>query len=76
MARHRWRRIVGEESERWSNTKDCVQTTQHYHSKVTANLNIYPEDPVSMKTDHSEFQKVNIHERAAAAKSFITDTSD
>lgn len=33
------------------------------------------EDHVSTKTDHRKLQKANIHERAAIAKTVITDTS-
>lgn len=45
-----------------------LRTVSKQHNITTANFNIYPEDPVSMKTDHSEFQKVNIHERAKLLK--------
>ncbi len=32
--------------------RDCVQTTQKYCGKVTANLNIHLQNPVSTTTDH------------------------
>ncbi len=56
-----------------SENLDCVQTTQNYCSKVTANLNIQLEHPVFSKTDHRELH--NIHEKAAISKTLITDTN-
>ncbi len=53
--------------------KDCVQTTLNYCIKVTENLNIHLEDSVSTKTNHRKLHKV---ERAATAKTLVTDTKD
>ena len=43
--------------------------------KVTAELNIHPEDPVSTKAVRRELHKSNIHGRAAIAKILITENS-
>ncbi len=62
--------------EWWSsNTKmDCIQTTQIYCSKVTHNINIQLEDPVSTKTNQRELYKANIQEWAVIDKTLIIDT--
>ncbi len=53
-----------------SNTKHCFQKTQNYCCKVTANLNIHLEVPVSIKTGHRELHKTTMHERAAITKRY------
>jgi hypothetical protein len=42
---------------------------------VTAEMNIYLEDPVSTKTIWCELHKCNIHGRAAIAKPLITESN-
>jgi hypothetical protein len=44
-------------------------------AKVTAELNIHLEDPVSTKTIRREFHKSNIHGRVAIAKLLITESN-
>jgi hypothetical protein len=44
--------------------------------KVTAELSIHLEDPVSIKTVRRELHKSNIHGRAAIAKILITENSN
>ncbi len=50
-------------------------TPQNYCSKVTVNLIIHLEDPVSTKTNHRDLHKDNIHERAETAQTLRTDTN-
>jgi len=45
-------------------------------AKVTAELSIHPEDPVSTKIVRRELQRSNIHCRDAVAKPLITDNKD
>jgi len=42
-------------------------------SKVTAELNIYLEDPISTKTVRQDLHKSNIHDRDAIVKPLITE---
>jgi len=42
-------------------------------AKVTANLNIHPEDPVSSQTVQRELHKSNIHGRAVIVKPLVTE---
>jgi hypothetical protein len=42
-------------------------------TKVTAELSIHPEDPVSTKIVRRELHKSNTHCRAAVAKPLITE---
>jgi hypothetical protein len=42
-------------------------------SKVTAELNIYREDPISTKTVRQDLHKSNIRDRAAIVKPLITE---
>jgi transposase len=44
-------------------------------AKLTAELNIHHEDPVSMKTVRRELHKSNIHGTAAIAKDLITENN-
>jgi len=44
-------------------------------AKVTSELNIHLEDPVSTKMIQCELHKSNIHSRAAIAKPLITENS-
>uniref|UniRef100_A0A8C2LAS9 Uncharacterized protein n=1 Tax=Cyprinus carpio TaxID=7962 RepID=A0A8C2LAS9_CYPCA len=68
--------ISDKESKSKMNDRD-YQHLQHRTAaaKVTANLNIHLEDLVSIKTDHRELHKANIHKRAATDKPLITDTN-
>jgi hypothetical protein len=44
-------------------------------SKVTAELNIHLEDPVSAKTVRQDLHKSNIHARAEVVKPLITENN-
>jgi hypothetical protein len=44
-------------------------------AKMTTELNIHPEDPVSMKTMRQGLHKSNIYGRAAIAKPLITENN-
>jgi hypothetical protein len=54
-------------------SKNCGTTAA---PKVTAELNIYLEDPVSTKMAHCKLHKSYIHSRAAIAKPLITENND
>jgi hypothetical protein len=44
-------------------------------AKVTAQLNIHLEDPISTKTVQLQLHKSNIHSTAASVKLLITENS-
>jgi hypothetical protein len=79
MARHhQLRGIVAEYqklSERDHRTLKRIASKNHRTTtaKVTAELDIHPEDTDSIETARREFTKSNIHSPAAIAKPLITE---
>jgi transposase len=64
-------------SERDCRTLKTIVSKEHRTAaaKLTAELNIHHEDPVSIKTVRRELHKSNIHGRAAIAKHLITENN-
>jgi hypothetical protein len=53
---------------------NCGRKSQNAAVKVTAELSIHPEDPVSTKIVRHDLYKSNTHCRAGIAKPVITDS--